>query len=81
MISIQYEYDLLSGQAMDLRLTSGTINDQRDAKDNTHDIVENDLFIRDLGYATIPYMKHIKSNKAFFLNRLSPQTKVYIIRR
>jgi len=77
MISIQYEYDLLSGNAMDLRLTSGVINDQKDARDNTHDIAEKDLFIRDLGYATIPYMKQIQGNNAFFLNRVSPQTKVY----
>ena len=38
MISIQYEYDLLSGSTLDLRLTTGTRNDQRDAKENTHDI-------------------------------------------
>ena len=56
MISIQYEYDLVSGNAMDLRLTNGRRNDQLDAKENTHDIVKNDLFIRDLGYATLGYL-------------------------
>lgn len=77
MISIQYEYDLLSSSTLDLRLTTGTRNDQLDSKENTHDIAENDLFIRDLGYSTLGYLSQIIKGKAFFLNRLSPQTTVY----
>lgn len=77
MISIQYEYDLLSSSTLDLRLTTGTRNDQLDAKENTHDIAENDLFIRDLGYSTLGYLQQIINGKAYFLNRLSPQTSVY----
>ena len=77
MISIQYEYDLLSSSTLDLRLTTGTRNDQLDAKENTHDIAENDLFIRDLGYSTLGYLSQIIKGKAFFLNRLNPQTVVY----
>lgn len=77
MISIQYEYDLISANSLDLCWTSGTRNDQKDAKESTHDIRENDLFIRDLGYATLGYLKQIVQNKAYFLNRLSPQTTVF----
>ena len=77
MISIQYEYDLLSSSTLDLRLTTGTRNDQLDAKENTHDIAENDLFIRDLGYSTLGYLRQIIDGKAYFLNRLGPQTTVY----
>lgn len=77
MISIQYEYDLLSSSTLDLRLTSGTCNDQRDSKENTHDIAENDLFIRDLGYSTLGYLSQIVKGKAYFLNRLNSQTTVY----
>lgn len=77
MISIQYEYDLLSAATLDLRLTTGTRNDQLDAKENTHDIAENDLFIRDLGYSTLGYLRQIINGKAYFLNRLGPQTTVY----
>lgn len=77
MISVQYEYDLLSSSTLDLRLTTGTRNDQLDAKENTHDIAENDLFIRDLGYSTLGYLQQIINGKAYFLNRLSPQTSVY----
>lgn len=77
MVSIQYEYDMLSGDAMDLRLTSGTKNDQGDSKNKTHDIRKNDLFIRDLGYATLTFMSLVISKGAYFLNRLNTQTAVY----
>jgi len=77
MVSIQYEYDMLSGDAMDLRLTSGTKNDQGDSKNKTHDIRENDLFIRDLGYATLTFMSLIINKGAYFLNRLNPQMTAY----
>jgi hypothetical protein len=77
MITIQYEYDLISGQNIDFRLTSGLCNDQNDSKEHTSDIKENDLFIRDLGYSTIRYLQKVANHKAYFLNRLSPQTEVY----
>lgn len=68
---------MLSGNAMDLRLTSGTKNDQGDSKEQTHDIRENDLFIRDLGYATLTFMLLIIRKGAYFLNRLHPQVTAY----
>ncbi len=77
MISIQYEYDLITGKTMDFRLTNGLCNDQADSRDHTHEIMENDLFIRDLGYCSTGYLKQLVDHKAFFLNRLSPQTAVY----
>ncbi len=77
MISIQYEYDLLSSATLDLRLTTGIRNDQLDAKENTHDIAENDLFIRDLGYSTMGYLQQIIKGRAYFLNRMNPQIIVY----
>lgn len=77
MITIQHEYDLITGKTMDFRLTNGLCNDQSDSRDHTYDIMENDLFIRDLGYCTLGYLQKVADNKAFFLNRLSPQTTVY----
>jgi hypothetical protein len=77
MISIQYEYDFLSGQSMDLRLTSGTHNDQSDSADFTDDIQEKDLFIRDLGYCTMKYLNKIHRHKAYFVNRLGSQVNLY----
>lgn len=77
MISIQYEYDFLSGQSLDLRLTSGTQNDQSDSADFTDDIQKKDLFIRDLGYCTVKYMDKIHRNEAYFVNRLGSQINIY----
>lgn len=77
MISIQYEYDFLSGQTMDLRLTHGTKNDQSDSRDFTHDIQENDLFLRDLGYCTLGFLSKVDSNKAYFVSRVAPKTNIY----
>ena len=77
LISIQYEYDFISGQSMDLRLTSGLLNDQSDSADFTHDILEKDLFLRDLGYATLKFMAKIHSARAYFINRLSPNVNCY----
>ncbi len=80
MISIQYEYDFLSGQSLDLRLTEAVRNDQSDSSGFTHDIRENDLFIRDMGYCTLKFMSMVDSGKAFFVNRLAPKTNIYAAR-
>ena len=79
MISIQCEYDLLSGKTMDLRLTNGLCNDQADSRDFTNQVEQADLFIRDLGYCTIDYMNRLSEKGAYFLNRLAPKIKVYYV--
>jgi len=77
MISIQFEYDFLSGQSMDLRLTDGVKNDQSDAREFTHDIQEKDLFLRDLGYCTLNFLARVDAAKAYFVSRLAPKTHIY----
>ena len=81
MISLQFDYDLLSGNFLDLSLTSGTRNDQRDSKEVKDNIYENELHLRDLGFATIGYMKNIEEKGAYFLNKMSLQFKVYDIKK
>jgi hypothetical protein len=71
-ISIQYEYDLITGKTIDLSFTSAIRNDQRDSKETLHNIEKGDLLIRDLGYATQGYIKHIHQTGAYYLNRLNP---------
>jgi len=77
MISIQFDYDLLGGAIADLSLTSGTRNDQQDAKEVKTNIGKDELLIRDLGYATIGYMENVQNREAYFLNRMSPLFNVY----
>jgi hypothetical protein len=76
-ISIQYEFDILNNKVLALDLTSACVNDQQDSKDTLHTIKKNDLLIRDLGYSTQGYIKHITDAEAFYINRLNPLWKVY----
>lgn len=77
MISIQYEMDLLSDQSVDLQLTSGRRNDQKDSNESCSSIMPKSLLIRDLGYITSTYLKSVIENEAYFLNRLPSKMKVY----
>lgn len=76
-ISIQYEYDLLTNEAILLDLTSACRNDQQDSKETLNDIEPEDLLIRDLGYVSLAYIQHIGEHKAYYLNRLNPRSTVY----
>lgn len=77
IISIQFEYDLLSGKTLDMKMTSGCRNDQADSKESLDDIRENDLFIRDLGYVTLDYLKRIILGGAYFLNRAPAKAHIF----
>jgi len=76
-ISIQYEYDILSGQAIEMELTSACRNDQQDSRETLNSIEKGDLLIRDLAYASQAYIERISSKEAFYLNRLNPKWKVF----
>lgn len=76
-ISIQYEYDLLSGKPIVLELTSACRNDQQDSKETLSNIEKGDLLIRDLAYTSQSYIEHITTTEAYYLNRLNPKWKIY----
>jgi hypothetical protein len=76
-ISIQYEYDLLTGIPIALELTSACRNDQQDSKETLDNIEKGDLLIRDLGYTSQGYIQHIVKTKAYYLNRFNPKWKIY----
>ncbi|MBX3238785.1 MAG: IS4 family transposase [Chitinophagaceae bacterium] len=79
MISLQYEYDLVSGHWLSLQLTEGLRNDLTDTEQTTSAITAGDLHIRDLGYVSSSYLKAVVQSKAFFLNRLPPQAGVHTL--
>jgi len=79
IISIQYEFDLLSGNQIDLQLTSACRNDQQDSKESVDNINKGDLLIRDLGYVTTSYLKSVIEKEGYFLNRIPSQMNVYDI--
>jgi len=78
-IRIQFEYDLKSEKIMDLSLHPFTTQDMTDARLTLSNIKPNDLIIKDLGYVKIDYLRQIKEQGAFYLNRLQSGTKVYEI--
>ncbi len=75
-ISIQYEYDILTGKSIVLELTSACRNDQQDSKETLDNIEKGDLLIRDLAYTSQEYIQHITKSEAFYLNRLNPKWKI-----
>lgn len=77
LMSLQYEFDLVSGNWLSLKITPGLRNDQRDSKETLKDITPGDLYIRDLGYITPIYLSAIVKDKAFFLNRLPAMASVF----
>lgn len=76
-ISIQFEYDLLSGDILDLALTSAVRNDQQDSKETLHEIGQGELVIRDLAYTGKEYMAHVEQVGAYYLNRFNPTWNVF----
>ena len=77
LISIQYEYDLVSSDWLSVEITKGLRNDQRDSKETTYAITKGDLHIRDLGYITPTYLSAVVDKGAYFLNRLPPNAGVF----
>jgi hypothetical protein len=76
-VSIQYEYDLQSGEIIDLEITSADRNDLKDAGETADYIEKDDLIIRDLGYFSTPVLNSCMGKEAFFLSRLNSYTNVY----
>lgn len=76
-IRIQFEYDLKDKKILDLSFHPYTTQDMTNAKDTIHDIKQNDLIIRDLGYIKVKYLEQIETQKAFYLNRLHSSTNAY----
>lgn len=76
-LSIQYEYDILSGEWNDFNCTKISRNDQLDSKETIDKIISGSLNLRDLGYVTSNYLKGVEEMDAFYLNRL-PKIGVYV---
>jgi hypothetical protein len=76
-ITIQYEFDLKTGQFLDLSITEACRNDQTDSSETADNICENDLVLRDMGYFSISVLKKINAQNAFFLFRLPSSVSVY----
>jgi hypothetical protein len=76
-ITIQYEFDLKTGEFLDLTITEASRNDQTDSGETADNICENDLVLRDMGYFSTSVLKKIGEKNAFFLSRLPASISVY----
>lgn len=75
--SIQYKFDLNTGNCIDLSITPALESDYKNALNNKVDVHKGDLIIRDLGYFGIEVLKTINSNKALYLSKLKPNVGVF----
>lgn len=76
-IRIQFEYDIKSGEILDLSLHPFKEQDVVDANNTLEDIHPDELLIRDLGYVKIDILRKIEIKEAFYLNRLSFTTHIF----
>lgn len=76
-VCIQYEFDVKSGNILDMTITPANRPDSTDAKETLSNIEKGDLYIRDLGYFILANHTKIKNGEAFFINRLNTKTNVY----
>jgi hypothetical protein len=76
-ISIQYEFDLKTGNFLELNITEALRNDQHDATESAGNVCKGDLVIRDLGYFSTPVLKKFTEKRACFLSRLHLSVLVY----
>lgn len=78
MIKIQFEFDLLTRQILELEICPFTKTDSVNAQDTVEKIQPGELVIRDLGYISIKNMKTISRERGgYFLNRLKSSVIVY----
>ena len=76
-VRIQFEYDLLNGQIVDLSLNAFNEQDAKDSTATLHLVEEGDLIVRDLAYMHLNALQGIVKKIAHFLCRLNTQRKVY----
>lgn len=69
-VSIQFEYDIKSGNVLDIDLQAAVSKDATDAISKKEDINEKDLIIRDLGYYSDVMIEHFIQRSAFFVSKL-----------
>lgn len=77
MIRIQFEYDLTTGEIIDLSLHPFNAQDTSNAIKTIGSVEPEELIIRDLGYVNFTSLYQIQKIGAYFLNRLQYSLNVY----
>lgn len=77
-IKIQLEYELKSGNLINLAVSAGSGNDNTFGSKIRDTIKSGDLILRDLGYFSFEDFLDVEKREAFYISRLKPNIAVYI---
>ncbi len=77
-MKIQLEYDLLSGQFINVQLGPGKNNDKTYSTICLETVKAGDLCLRDLGYFDLVDLQTIQDKEAYYISRLKLNTRIYI---
>ncbi len=77
-VKIQLEYDLLSGQFLNVQLGPGKNNDKTYGTICLETVEVGDLCLRDLGYFDLGDLQTIHDKEAYYISRLKRNTRIYI---
>lgn len=77
-VKIQLEYDLLSGQFLNVQLGPGKNNDKTYGTNCIETVEVGDLCLRDLGYFDLGDLQAIHDKDAYYISRLKLNTRIYI---
>ncbi|MCM3734999.1 IS4 family transposase [Bacillus cytotoxicus] len=76
-VKIQLEYELLSGEFLEMEVDHGTSNDAKCGQEQTKTLQAGDLALRDLGYHYIGDLDKITTCGAYYISRIRWNTQVY----
>jgi hypothetical protein len=77
-VKIQLEYELKSGNLVNVELGAGSGNDNTFGSKIRDTIKAGDLILRDLGYFSFEDFLDVEKREAFYISRLKPNIAVYI---
>ncbi|CAN7648908.1 IS4 family transposase [Bacillus sp. SD075] len=77
-VKIQLEYDLLSGQFLNVQLGPGKNNDKTYGTTCLESVEAGDLCLRDLGYFDLRDLQTIHELRAYYISRLKLNTRIYV---
>ncbi len=77
-VKIQLEYDLLSGQFLNVQLGTGKNNDKTYGTICLETVEADDLCLRDLGYFDLGDLQTIHDREAYYISQLKLNTRIYI---
>lgn len=77
-VKIQFEFDLKTGDILELSLGHYTKTDTTNSHETIDNVYQGDLLIRDLGYVSLIYLENVQIKEAYFLNRIRSDVSVWI---